>query len=103
MGSRAQILPLEKEMSWVEVNLPFDDAAEEASNVKGLVPWSDTKPMKPDSRCLPDAPGGLGRRTRHQREPRPLPLALYGRQPEAFLPLKLLRWKTDKKQHISLN
>lgn len=30
MGSRAQIL-LEKEMSWVEVNLPFDDAAEEAS------------------------------------------------------------------------
>lgn len=96
MGSRAQIL-LEKEMSWVEVNLPFDDAAEEASRRRTREAGLSVSPRRSGGLR------GLGRGTRHQREPRPLPAALCGRRPEAFLPCKLLRWKTDKKQHISLN
>lgn len=47
MRSAAQILLLEIEMSWIEVNLPFNDAAEEALNVTSLVPSLHSKLMKP--------------------------------------------------------
>lgn len=102
MGSRAQIL-LEKEMSWVEVNLPFDDAAEEASRRRTREAGLSVSPRR--SGGLPDAPGGSGgsdggRDTGGSPAPSRPPS---GRRPEAFLPCKLLRWKTDKKQHISLN
>lgn len=103
----AQILLLGKEMSWIEVNLPFDAAAEKASNVTSLVPRSYPKPMKLKAERFPEAPRAL----------RPaLPQCEAGTegnpdssrcpskcQLEALLPFKLRSWKTDKKQNISLN
>lgn len=53
MRSVVQILLLEKEMSWIEVNMPLNDAAEEASNVKSLVSRSHSKPMKPKPWNIP--------------------------------------------------
>lgn len=55
----AQILLLGKEMSWIEVNLPFDAAAEKASNVTSLVPRPHPKPMKPKAERFPEAPRAL--------------------------------------------
>lgn len=52
MRSVVQILLLEIEMSWIEVNLPFNDAAEEALNVTSLVPSIHSKPMKPKPRSI---------------------------------------------------
>lgn len=55
----AQILLLGKEMSWIEVNLPFDAAAEKASNVRSLVPRPYPKPMKAKAERFPEAPRAL--------------------------------------------
>lgn len=47
-------------MFWVEVNLPFDAVAEEASNVTSLVPRPYPKAMKPKAERFPEAPRALG-------------------------------------------
>lgn len=56
----AQTLVLGKEMSWIEVNLPFDAAAEKASTVTSLAPRPYPKPMKPKAKRFPEAPRALG-------------------------------------------
>lgn len=66
-------------MPWVEVDLSCHDTAEEASNVRSLVPRSHSKPKKPKPLNVSYAPGDRDQcEKRHQRNPAltlPLPVS----------------------------